>query len=65
MDTNLSKLWETVDDRGSWYARGPRGHKEMNMTYRLNDNNNLSRQEITSIVKNVKNREPCTMLVGI
>ena len=43
----------------------PRGHKELNMTYGLNNNNKLSRQEITSIVKNMKNREPCTMFVGM
>ena len=28
MDINLSKLWEIVEDRGSWWAVRPWGHKE-------------------------------------
>ena len=32
MNMNLSKLWETVEDRGAWGGYGPRGHRESNMT---------------------------------
>ena len=27
MDTNLSKLWETVNDRGAWHAAADGGHR--------------------------------------
>ena len=33
-DMSLSKLQETVKDREAW---GPRGHKELDMTERLNN----------------------------
>ena len=33
VDINLSKLWEIVEDRESWYAC-----KELDTTYRLNSN---------------------------
>ena len=29
MDMNLSKLWETVEDRGAWHAAVHGGHKEL------------------------------------
>ena len=32
MDMNLSKLWETVEDRGTWLAIGLRGCKESDTT---------------------------------
>ena len=32
MDMNLSKLWETVEDRGAWRAEIHGGHKESDMT---------------------------------
>ena len=32
MDKNLSKLWETVEDRGACHAGGPWDHKELDMT---------------------------------
>ena len=32
MNMNLSKLWETVEDRGAWGGYGPRGHRESDMT---------------------------------
>ena len=34
MDMGLSKLWEMVKDRETWRA----GHKESDMTERLNNN---------------------------
>ena len=27
MDTNLSKLWEAVKDRGAWHAAADGGHR--------------------------------------
>ena len=40
MNMNLSKLQETVEDRGAWCAAySPWGHKELEMTQRLNNNN--------------------------
>ena len=38
MDMNLSKLWETVEDRRAWCC-SPRGHTKLHMTERLNNNN--------------------------
>ena len=32
MDTNLSKLWEIVEDRGAWWATVPGVTKESDMT---------------------------------
>ena len=41
MDMSLSKLQETVKDREAWHAAcNPWGCKEMDMTERLNNNNN-------------------------
>ena len=42
MDMNLSKLWEIVKDREAWQCCSPWGHKELDMTERLNNNNKLS-----------------------
>ena len=40
MDMNLSKLLETVKDRETWCAACcPWGHKELDMTFQLNNNN--------------------------
>ena len=36
MDMNLSKLQETVEDRGAGHAAVHRGHKELDLTERLN-----------------------------
>ena len=36
MDVSLSKLWETEKDRKAWHAHGV---TEMDMTWRLNNNN--------------------------
>ena len=38
MDTNLSKLWEIVKDRGAWSAT-VLGAAESDMTWQLNNNN--------------------------
>ena len=32
MDMDLSKLWETVEDRGAWCATVHGGHKQLYMT---------------------------------
>lgn len=39
MDVNLSKLWDLVKDMRSLVCCSPRGCKESDMTYRLNNNN--------------------------
>ena len=42
MNMNLSKLWEIVKDREAWQCCSPWGHKELDMTEWLNNNNKLS-----------------------
>ena len=39
MDMNLSKLQEMVRDREVWCAAVHGGHKELDVTWRLNNNN--------------------------
>ena len=39
MDMSLSKLWEMVKDRKDWQCCSPWGHKELDRTERLNNNN--------------------------
>ena len=47
MDTNVSKLRDIVKDREAWHAvYSPWGRKELNTTYRLN-NNKFHELEIT------------------
>ena len=36
---NLGKLWEIVRDREAWGAEFHEGHKELDMTERVNNNN--------------------------
>ena len=36
MDMNLGKLWEMVRDREAWCATVPWGHRDSDMTGRLN-----------------------------
>ena len=36
---NLGKLWEIVRDREAWGAEVHGGHKELDMTERVNNNN--------------------------
>ena len=40
MDMVLSKLWEMVKDRETWPAASPWGHKELDVTERLNNSHN-------------------------
>ena len=42
MDVNLSKLQETVGDRGAWWA-ATRGVPESDTTYQLNNNDGKGR----------------------
>ena len=37
-DVNLSKLWETVKDKGAWHTSV---WKELDMTYQQNNSNNI------------------------
>ena len=46
MDMNLSKLQETVEDRGAWR---PWGHKESHTAEQLNKNSTLPPQPVPSI----------------
>jgi len=39
MDINLSKLQEIVEDRGAWSAIVHGGHKELDTTYQMKNNN--------------------------
>ena len=39
MDTNVSKLWETVEVRGAWWAYGPWSRKQLDPTQWLKNNN--------------------------
>ena len=39
MDMNLSQLWEVEEDREAWTVLQSRGHKGLDMTWRLNSNN--------------------------
>ena len=40
MDMSLSNLWELMKDREDWQCCSPWGHKELDRTKRLNNNNN-------------------------
>ena len=39
MDMNLGKLWEMVKDREAWHAAVHGGHKESDITGRLDNSN--------------------------
>ena len=39
VDINLSKLQEIVEDRGAWSAIVHGGHKELDTTYQMKNNN--------------------------
>ena len=38
---DMSKLWEMVKDREAWCAASPWGHKELDTTEWLNNDNHL------------------------
>ena len=40
MDMSSSKLWEVVNNREAWHAAVTQGHKELDTTEQLNNNNN-------------------------
>ena len=49
MDMNLSELWETVEDRGAWYAPVPGVPKSQTQQQPSNNNkNSLEKQTPTS-----------------
>ena len=54
MDMSLSKLQEIVKDREAWNATVIRGCKWLDMTYRLNNNNEVlyGASQVSLVVKN-------------
>ena len=50
MDTDLSKLQETVKDREAWCAAVHGGHKELDTTWQLNNNKDPIRFSVSGKV---------------
>ena len=49
IDMSLSKFQEMVKDREAWHAASPCGHKESDMTERLNNTSHMQCEYILSL----------------
>ena len=56
VDMNLSKLWEIVKDKEAWGCCSPWGHKELDMTQQMKNNQPLPNVATRSSKINVGNR---------
>ena len=57
MDMNLGELWGMMRDSEGWWQS--RGHKELDTTYWLNNNNNTWVLDIGNLLLYTKLRQDC------